>query len=187
MKNTLLIAALLLPFSALADVPVYVVDKQKSSLKFFAIQNNAPVEGSFREFTADIRFDPANLEQSVIKAEVATASLAAANEDAESSLPTAEWLSVQTFPKASFVSKKITRLGQGDTDFIAEGELTIRDKSMPAVLNFKLKLDGNNAIADGYITVRRNDFGVGQGEWTRTDVIKNEVRVQMRIIAQKAQ
>lgn len=167
------------------EAPAYQVVKEKSFLKFFALQNGAPVEGGFGDFTADIRFDPEHPDQSSIAVEVNTASVIAANEDVAKNLKLPEWLSVEAFPKAVFKSKTITRMPMSD-NYYSEGELTLHGKTVPVTLNFQMnRFDGKRAIATGYATLRRLDYGIGQGEWAKPDVIKNEVRVQFRIVADR--
>lgn len=175
----------LISSQALADTPAYKVIKEKSSLKFIAIQNSAPVEGRFKEFTADIRFDPEHPEASSISVEVDINSLSINSEDVLKTVKMPEWLSVELFPKATFVSSKVTRM-PGSDNYYANGDLTIRGKKVPVILNFFMEhFDKKSAVASGSISIARNDFGVGQGEWSRDDVVKNEVRVQFRIAAEK--
>jgi polyisoprenoid-binding protein YceI len=166
-----------------ADLPVYMLVKEKCSLKFIAIQNGAPVEGKFTDFNADIHFDPDLLDKSSISAEVSTDSVTTANEDVEKNVKLPDWLSTEAFPKAIFKTKKISRMPQSD-NYYADGVLTLRGKTQPVVLNFSLKTFGKTQVAEGYVTLRRNEFNIGQGEWSRDDVIKNEVRVEFRIVAE---
>jgi len=39
---------------------------------------------------------------------------------------------------------------------------------------------------EGELTVRRADFGIGTGEWARTDVIGAEVRLRFKVRLRKA-
>jgi polyisoprenoid-binding protein YceI len=184
MKQIALTALLLFAPVAFADVPSYQIVKDKSSVKFFAIQNNAPLAGSFTDFTADIRFDPDNLEKSSITAEVAIASVASDHDQVVDTLKLPDWLSEKAFPKATFKSKSIARTPNSN-NYVAEGELSLRGVTKPATLNYQLDMIGERAVAKGFITLLRKDFGVGQGEWSKEDVIKNEVRVELRIVADK--
>lgn len=181
---SLFLISFLFATPSFADVPQYRMIKEKSFLKFIAIQNGAPVGGQFNDFTATIRFDEKNLEQCSIEAEVATGSLAVSNDDVAKNMRLPEWLSIDAFPKATFKSKKFNRTPMTD-DYFVEGDMTIRGKTQPATLHFSLKQVENNAIATGYITLKRNQFGVGQGEWQKDDVVKYEVRVEFRIFTEK--
>lgn len=184
-KLLLVFVLCLYPMQALAQVAQYKLVKEKSFLKFFAIQNNAPIEGRFKDFTADIRFDPDKVEQSSLSAEVPIASIEMSNEDVLKNITLPEWLSADLFPKATFVSTKFFRMPSSN-NYIVNGDLTIRGKKVPAVLNFRMEhFDSKNAVASGYISIQRKDFNIGQGEWSRDDVIKNEVRIEFRIAAEK--
>ncbi|MEZ5691497.1 MAG: YceI family protein [Rickettsiales bacterium] len=170
-------------FSALSAVPEYNLNKEKSTLKFYAINNNAPVEGEFKDFSADIKFDKDNLKESSIKVEVKTSSVFAEYEELVSNLVSSDWLSVKEFPEAVFVSKTISRMPDTE-NYYSDGELSLRGKTVPVTLNFQLKFIGSDKIlATGQATLRRSDFGIGQGEWAKDDVLKDEVRVQFRVMA----
>jgi cytochrome b561 len=177
-------AVLLFATPAMADVPTYTMVKEKSSLKFIAIQNGAPVTGEFKDFTTTIHFDKDALDKSSITAEVNIGSVSVENADVLKNVTLPEWLSAAAFPKATFVSKKISRMPLTD-DFYAEGTLTLKGKTVPVMLNFQLQETGNVAVAKAYITLKRSDFNIGEGEWSRDDVIGNAVRVELRIFAEK--
>ncbi len=170
--------------NALAEPVKFNLIKDKSHLKFVAMQNNAPVGGRFADFDTEINFDFTRAESGKIKATVKTGSVATDYEEVEKNLKLPEWLATEAFPEAKFETTKITQI-PNTMDYYAEGNLTIRDKTVPVMLNFQIKQYDDTAIAEGYATVKRNDFGVGQGEWVKTDTIKNEVRVEFRIVAKK--
>ncbi len=165
--------------------PVYTLLKEKSSLKFTATQNNAPVEGKFNRFDADIAFDPEHLDISHINVEVDVASMELADSQTKDTLLTAEWLDTAEHPKATFKSEKIDMV-PGTEDFYAKGNLTLRGKTVPVTLNFIIEfVDDGRAIATGYFTMQRGDYGIGQKEWSGDDVIKKAVRVEFRVVADK--
>lgn len=166
-------------------LPVYELVKEKSTLKFIATQNNAPVEGKFTAFDADIVFDPENVAGSHIRAEVDVASLALADAQTKETLLTADWLGAVAHPKAVFSSEKIDRI-PGAKDFYAKGELELNGMKAPVTLNFSMDfMDDSSAVAHGFATLERADFGVGKGEWAKDDVVKKTVRVEFRIAAKK--
>lgn len=166
-------------------VPSYTLVKERSQLKFIATQNNAPVEGRFKVFDAKIAFDPAHLDKSRIEATVDIASIELADAETKNTLMTGEWFDVAAHPTASFTSTKIDGV-PGTDDYYASGKLSIRGKVMPITLNFTMDfMDEKSAVATGYMTVQRTDFGVGEKEWAKDDVVKKAVRVEFRIAADK--
>ncbi len=181
----ILLVSLLFGLPAFADAPAYKLVKDKSSLKFYAINNGAPVEGEFKDFSADIKFNRDKPEESKITVEVSTASVFTDYEEVAKNLISKDWLAVSEFPKAVFTSEKISKMPNSD-NYYADGTLKLRDKTIPVMLNFQVQfVDDKNAIAKGFVTLRRSDFGVGQGEWKKDDVVKNEVRVEFRVVAER--
>ena len=171
---------------ALAEVSSYELVPHKSLVRFFAIQNDAPVEGRFDKYTVDIKFSPEDVANSKIAVEIDMASLRTAHTDVSTNLKLPEWLSTELFPKAKFVSKKINRT-PSTNNYYADGDLTLRGKTMPVTINFQLEelINNDYVLAKGSATLHRLNFGVGQGEWADDKVIKNEVRVDFRIVAKK--
>ena len=86
--------------------------------------------------------------------------------------------------KVSASTGEVTKTG--DKTYKAEGTLTIRDKTQPVTLTFK---EEENTVSKGRIkgstTLKRTDFGVGQGEWADTKAIKDEVLVEFEVTATK--
>lgn len=185
MWKIILVIGVFFAFPAFAELSAYKLIKEKSTLKFYAINNNAPVEGEFKEFSSDIKFNPDKVEESKIIVEVAASSVFATYDKLVENLQSKDWLSTVEFPKAVFTSEKISRMPSSD-NYYADGKLTLRGITVPVVLNFQVQfVDKKDAVAKGYVTLHRSDFGIGQGEWKKDDVVKNEVRVEFRVVAQR--
>jgi polyisoprenoid-binding protein YceI len=156
---------------------------ENSSIVFKATQNGAPVTGSFGKFSGSINFDPAQLNDSKVDIVIDMNSISTSYSDLTDTLKTAEWFNVKVFPQASFNACKFTKTG--DNQYQADGTLTIRDKSQPVKLTFTLTITGEKAEAVGNTTLTRTAFGVGQGEWSSLDEIKDEVMINFRVNAVK--
>lgn len=184
-QTLILVVSLFFAFPAYSAEQAYKLIKEKSTLKFYAINNGAPVEGQFKDFSANINFNPDKLEDSKIIVEVNISSVYTDYDELVKNLLSKDWFSAEEFPKAVFTSTTISRMPNSD-NYYADGTVKLRDKTMPVMLNFQLQFtDAKNAIAKGYVTIHRNDFGIGQGEWKKDDVVKNEVRVEFRVVAEK--
>jgi len=72
---------------------------------------------------------------------------------------------------------------KGAGKFEARGRLTIRDVTRDVLLPFTFTpaADGQHATLAGGTTIRRLDFGVGQGEWTDTTWVGNEVKIRFEL------
>lgn len=153
-----------------------------SSIKFTATQNGAPVSGDFKTFSGEINFDPDQLDKSNVQITIDIASVSAAYKEVTDTLKTADWFDVTAFPKAVFKADHFTKTD--NNTYQATGTLTIRDKTQPVVLTFTLpEYSKTKALAKGETTLKRSTFGVGKGEWAKTDEIKDEVKVEFVLAA----
>lgn len=155
-----------------------------SSITFTATQNGSPVGGQFKNFTGDINFDSNLLDSSNIQITVDMTSLSTSYKEVETTLKTPEWFNTKLFPKAIFKASQFTKTG--DKTYQAHGTLTIRDKTVPITLNFMLdEYTQTKAHATGSTVLKRTAFGVGTGEWAKTDDVKDDVKVDFTLSAIK--
>ena len=97
-------------------------------------------------------------------------------------MPQADWFNIASFPQAQFITTGIKKTGENAYE--ANGTLTMKGMSKPVVLPFTLTPYGNNQMrAQGKVALMRNDFGIGQGEWSSESVVKREVSVSIDIVA----
>jgi polyisoprenoid-binding protein YceI len=166
--------------SALAAAPAWKIVPNESKLLFTATQNDAPVTGEFKSFGGDINFSPDNLDSSKIKIKVDLASVSASYGEIASTLKSPDWFNVKLFPEAVFTATHFTKIS--DKYFQADGSLVLHDKSLPVVLNFVLdNFTDTKAHATGSTVLKRTAFGVGQGDWAKTDSVKDDVRVDFEL------
>lgn len=167
-----------------ADGPRWIVDQAKSHLTFTGTQTGAPFEGSFKTYDADIVFDPDHLDASHINVSVDISSATTGDTQRDAALPGKDWFNAAETPKATFETVSISNKG-GDS-YEAAGSLSIRGVTKPAVLPFKLQIDGTNAHATGHLNLVRTDFGIGQGPWATDQWVALEVVVNLDIVATRS-
>ncbi len=156
----------------------------ESQLSFTATQNGSPVKGEFKQFTANLQVDVNDLKNSSIDIIIDINSLTTSYNEVQTTLLTPDWFNVKMFPKAEFKSTDFIKTGENA--YQAKGTLTIRDKSVPVILNFTSSFPSENkGIVQGSTSFKRNAFGIGQGEWASTDQIKDEVTVNFKVSAMK--
>jgi len=134
--------------------------------------------------------DPASLAAARIDIRIETRPVSTNNRDVDSLMKGPNFLDVQKFPEARFVSTSIT--GSGER-YEARGKLTLRDVTRDAVLPFTLAITDDpaqpgrlRATARGRIILKRLDYGVGQNEWASTGQVANEVTVDINVVAGRA-
>lgn len=183
-KTIILWICYLLPMLSIAAPPVWKIVPNESKLMFTATQNNAPVSGEFKKFTAEINFDPDQLNANNVKVVIDTGSISDPYNQLADTLRGEDWFSVKKFPQAVFTSNSFKKTG--DKTYQSIGNLTIRDKTLPVTLNFtQEEYTNNKARIKGSTTIKRTAFGVGQGEWADTKAIKDEVQIDFTVSAEK--
>ncbi|OGA98303.1 MAG: polyisoprenoid-binding protein [Burkholderiales bacterium RIFCSPHIGHO2_12_FULL_69_20] len=171
--TTLAAAALAGPAAAQQVLPA------QSEISFTSKQMGVPVEGRFKQWTAQITFDPKKPEAAKVGFTIQTgsASFGAAETDAE--VPKAEWFNVARFPQASFASQSIKALGAGK--FEVRGKLAIKGNSHDVVVPVTVTQAGAASTATGSFSIKRLDFKIGEGEWADTSMVANDVSVKFKL------
>ncbi len=182
--GVLVLAVLFMPLIAKAAVPEWQIVPSESNITFTGTQNNAPISGQFKKFSGSIAFDPNQLNESKIKIVIDTNSVSTSYADFTSTLLTPDWFDVKLFPEATFQASQFTKTGQNT--FEANGNLTIRDKTLPVKVVFTgEELSKTKASVKGSTSIKRTAFGVGAGEWASTDEVQDDVKINFTITAIK--
>jgi cytochrome b561/polyisoprenoid-binding protein YceI len=167
-----------------AQAARWTVDAKASSIGFSGTHAGNAFKGSFTAWTADIRFDPANLAASKAVVTIDVGSARTGDGTQESSLREGEWFNPGKFQKAVFETKSIKSLG-GDR-YEAQATLTMKGKAVPVKLPFTLKINGATADMTGTVTLDRKALDLGMlsdsaGEW-----VSLAIPVSVKVKAQKA-
>ncbi len=170
------------PAAAPAAVPHYSLDQAKSSLEFAFTQAGALNKGRFTRFPVTMDFSADNLAASRLEVGVDVNSLDTGDKDRDDTLRGADLFSVAKFPQAHFSAAQIAKTASG---FEASGKLTIRGVTRDTRVPFTFRTASEAGAAVGYmsgkVTIRRLDFGVGQGDWKATDQVGNDVTVSFTL------
>lgn len=153
----------------------------KSRLTFVSRQMGVAVEGEFRRFAVNMSFDPAKPDAGRAQIEIDMASVDAGAAETNEEVTSKNWFHVKQFPKATFVSSSVKALSGNRLE--VAGKLTIRDKARDVVAPVIITQQGANTLFEGAITIRRADFGIGQGVWADFDTVANEVQIKFRLVA----
>ncbi|MBS4097717.1 MAG: YceI family protein [Sulfuricella sp.] len=170
----------ILPLTAQAAEYASVLT-DKSAVTFVSKQMNVPVEGKFRKFAAQLNFDPAKPEAAHAQIDIELASIDAGSNEANDEVKSKAWFNVKEFPAARFVSAGLKALGGGR--FEATGKLTIKGRSRDVTAPFTFKQEGANAVLDGAFTLKRLQYGIGEGMWSDTDTVADDVQIRFHILA----
>jgi polyisoprenoid-binding protein YceI len=171
--------------AAAADAPAvthYVLDPAKSTLEFTFVQAGAQNKGQFKHFTVTFDFSADNLAASHLDVAIDMNSLDSGDQERDQTLRDADLFGVKKFAQARFSAAQIVKTASG---YEAVGKLTIRDVTRDARVPFTFRAAQEGGVASGYMSgktsVKRLDYGVGQGDWKATDQVSNEVGVSFAL------
>jgi len=173
-----LLAALLLPAMAHAGV-----DYSKSRIEFTSKQMNVPVDGHFTRFTAQVAYDSKKPEQSKAEIEVDLGSVDTGSSEADLEVAKKGWFNVAAFPKAKFASTSARALSAGKLE--VKGTLAIKGLSRDVVIPVTVSEAGGVTTFEGAFPLLRLQYKIGEGIWSDTDTVADEVQVRFRIVNTK--
>ena len=174
----LVTAVLAAVFAALPAAAQQKIIPAKSQIRFVSKQMNVAVEGQFKKFDGSVAFDPAKPEATKAEFEVELASIDLGNAEGEAEAKRKVWLNVEGFPKAKFVASSVKALGGGK--FEARGPLTIKGVSQEIVAPFNMTDAAGLRIVEGQFALKRLQFRIGEGPWSDTETVADEVLVRFR-------
>jgi polyisoprenoid-binding protein YceI len=112
----------------------WTVDKTHSNVDFRVKHLVvSTVRGHFREFDATLELDEEQPENSRVTATIDVASIDTNAEDRDNHLRSDDFFNAEQYPKITFESRRIQRLGE--RDFKLTGNLTIRDVTQEVELD----------------------------------------------------
>ncbi len=156
-----------------------------SGIDFTGTLSGGEFAGRFRRFDADIAFDPADLGGSHFRVTIDVASADTADPDRDKALAGSDFFAADRWPVATYAASRF--VPTGPDRYEARGQLTLRGttRDVPVSFTFEPAADGRSAGLSGSATVRRLDFGVGQGQWQDTQWIGNDVRIHFTLALNK--
>lgn len=151
-----------------------------SEIAFTTRQMGVPVDGKFSAFSAQIALDPKKPEAGTVSFNIDTGSARFGSAELDAEVPKPTWLNVALFPRASFQSSSIKAIGAGR--FEVSGKLTIKGSARDITVPVQLVQSGASSTASGVFNIKRLEFKVGDGEWTDTSLLANDVQVRFKLV-----
>lgn len=174
------------PATLHAADPAAVFDQvlgARNRIGFVFTQMGVPVEGHFRKSSVDLAFDAAAPTKSTVRLELDLGSIDAGSADANQEVVGKPWFDLKNFPTATFVSTAVKPLGGNRYEM--SGKLTIKGRSRDVVTPVTVTQRGNTAVFEGGFTLKRLEFGIGDGSWSDTSIVADEVKVSFHVEADR--
>lgn len=169
------LAAMLATPAAAADY----MQAPGSALAFASRYDGELFTGRFSGFTTKLSFDPANLQGSKLDVLIPLLGAKTGNDDRDSTLAGPDFFNVGKYAQARYTATRFRALG--GQRYAADGTLSLRGVSKPVTLTFTWT-PGPRPVLTGKATVKRLEFGVGDGDWSDTGTIPNEVAISTKVL-----
>ena len=166
------------------------LDPVHSSVQFSArhmmVSN---VHGTFRDFSADVDFDPEHPAEGHVEAVIQAASIDTGQEQRDAHLRSGDFLAAEQFPTLTFRSTTVEPRA-GDESRL-HGELTIRGETRPVVLEGEYLgvahnlQGGTSAGFEAHTTISRKDWGLtwnmglDAGGWLVSDEVRIDIDLEL--------
>jgi polyisoprenoid-binding protein YceI len=162
--------------SAAPSAASWVIDARQSRIGFSTRWAGEAVNGNFRQWTGDIKFDPANLAGSKAVIMIQTGSALTGMKEPDDNLGGSDWLDTRRFPTARYETTAIRSLG--GNRYVADGLLTIKGVAYRLALPFNVTIAGNVATMTGQATLDRMTLKLGlesdsSAEWVARETVVN--------------
>jgi polyisoprenoid-binding protein YceI len=166
-----------------AGAAAHYVQAAGSNLGFTFEQAGAQSNGSFKQFATTFDYDEKNLAASKLSVKVQIGSLDTQDKDRDSTLASADMFDVQKYATATYTAGS---LAKGANGVEAVGKLTIRNVTKDLRVPLTIKAAGAGLELSGTVTIKRLDYGVGQGEWKSTESVGDAVKLTYKVMLNKA-
>ena len=182
-RITLFVSLLSAASWATAAAPArYTLDPAKSKLEYEFVQAGAQNKGTFKKLTTTLDFAADNLAASKLDVVVDMTSLDSGDKERDDTLRGADLFNIAKYPQARFTSAQIVKTASG---YDAVGKLTLRGVSRDTHVPFTLRTVTEQGKPVSYLTgqttIKRLEFGVGQGDWKSTERVGDAVTVSYSV------
>ncbi len=157
------------------------IQAKQSNVAFTYKQMGVAMDGKFKRFNSQISFDPEQPAKAKASFDIELGSIDAGSGEADDEVAGKAWFNTKVFPTASFVSGSVKSLG--NNRYEVSGKLSIKGQSHEIVIPLTYAAQGKNGVFEGNFTIRRGDFSIGEGSWSKFDIVANEVVVKFRMTA----
>lgn len=145
---------------------------EDSSVRFEYRALGLKMDGKFKTFSARVNLNTARLDQAEATLTIDLASIDTGWRKIDQELMGPAWFHVAEHPKATFVLQALKPTAA--QQFEAVGRLEIKGLAREVRAPVKLAAPG---VFSGSIAFNRADYGIGQGWWSRFDIVANEIVV----------
>ncbi|MEM9728953.1 MAG: YceI family protein [Myxococcota bacterium] len=160
------------------------LDKTHSKVGFTAETLLFDVDGEFADYMIEVEGDPSKPDKAKVNVTINVASIDTDNNKRDGHLRSPDFFDAASHPTITFKSTSVRQKG---SQLIVKGNLTMRGKTKPVTIPFKVAKGKNGAGVDtttykGKLTIDRTDFGVGTDSIAAKISLEDEVDLKLLVV-----
>lgn len=155
-----------------AEPRLYVVDPERSQIRFHAVSRLMDADGAFGRFSGEVRLDAGRPETAAGRLTIEVASIDTGIRVRDSHLRSDDFFDVERYPRATFVIAAVRREGER---WVVGGQLTIHGVTRTVAVPVTVTASERSIRVAGELTLNRREFGINYS--SRLNPIRDEVRV----------
>ncbi|HTT19759.1 MAG TPA: YceI family protein [Candidatus Sulfotelmatobacter sp.] len=156
-----LVASAVFPLASRAQVPVFKITPEDSSIKFF-VKSSVALEGNFDKWDATLTYTSPALSTGVLDIKIQAASVNTGSGMKDGKLKSKDFFNVEHDPLITFKSTKVVQTGPNTFDL--QGDFTIRGVTKPEKLQLTVSGIGTGeGEIKGTMAFDRKDYGMNSG------------------------
>lgn len=160
---------------------IWNIDYEKSAIRFTAEQAGADFDGEWKQWSAELRFDPAALDTSSFDVTVTVSGVDTLDRERDETLLDPEFFDGVNFPLVRYRATAFS--GTPDGSYLARGSIEVKGNATPADLKFTVEREEDRVVLTGAVTLDRLVLQVGTDEWEDTAWIGQHVDVKVHVAA----
>jgi polyisoprenoid-binding protein YceI len=156
-----LLASAMFPSLSRAQVPVFKITTEDSSVKF-AVKASVAINGTFDKWDATLTYPSTDVTTGVLDIKIHADSVNTGSHMKDDKLKSKDFFNADQDPFITFLSKKVVQTGP--TTFDVQGDFTIRGASKPQTLTLTVSGEGTGSgEIKGTMVFDRKDYGMNKG------------------------
>jgi polyisoprenoid-binding protein YceI len=156
-----LVASAVLSPPSRAQVPVFKIVQEDSSIKF-SVKASVALEGTFQKWDATVKFTSPDISTGILEIKIQADSVNTGSGMKDGKLKSKDFFDAKDNPTITFLSKKFVQTAPDTIE--VQGDFTIRGVTKPETLTFALTGVGTGTgEIKGTMAFDRKEFGLNSG------------------------
>jgi len=162
-----------------------VISPENSKVEFVGAKVTRSHNGSFKQFSGSIDLVNNSIESSLVSIEIDTASIVADDDQLTAHLKTPDFFDVAKYPKATFVSTRITPAAKAGSSHEVTGNFDLHGVKKSITFPAMIQVTPDSVSVNAEFSINRKDFGIiyaGKAD----DLVRDGVVIKLTVKAPRS-